>query len=236
VLTLNLTAFDRFEPVAPPRRDWGNHTRRVTGMSESRPIDAALPADTDRHREDARLLQLASTGDQSALGELYDRWVRPLNALACQILRDPAEAEDVLHDVFITLWEKSAGFDSTRGHAFSWAATLTRNRSIDRLRSRARRSELLAQAAPADLGYDESNTGADGTDSAGHLWLKEKASAVRRALSSLPADQSEALRLAYFGGLTQLEIAEKLSQPLGTIKARIRRGLLKLRDVITPQL
>ncbi|MEZ0215569.1 MAG: sigma-70 family RNA polymerase sigma factor [Rariglobus sp.] len=234
MLTLHLSAFDRFEPDAPPRRlenDRSHFTRR---MSDAPSIDAAPAADdAERHATDAKLLRLAGQGDQSALGKLYDRWVRPLHALACQILRDPAEAEDVLHDVFVTLWEKAADFDASRGHAFSWAATLVRNRSIDRLRSRSRRAELLSQAVPADLGYDETNTPSNGGDTTS---LKENASAVRRALSSLPADQRDALQLAYFGGLTQQEIAEKLSQPLGTIKARIRRGLLKLRDLVAPQL
>lgn len=236
MLTLNLTAFDRFETCAPPRRTGEcTHKRDCPDrrMSDPTSIDAAPPADDARHAHDANLLRRAGSGDQAALGELYDRWVRPLHALACNILRDPAESEDVLHDVFVTLWEKASGFDPSRGHAFSWAATLTRNRAIDRLRSRTRRAELLSAAAPSDLGYDETNTPADGGDTA---WLKEKASAVRRALSSLPADQRDALQLAYFGGLTQQEIAEKLSQPLGTVKARIRRGLLKLRDVISPQL
>ncbi len=203
-------------------------------MSDAPSIDATPAADdAERHVIDAKLLRLAGQGDQSALGKLYDRWVRPLHALACQILRDPAEAEDVLHDVFVTLWGKAADFDASRGHAFSWAATLVRNRSIDRLRSRVRRSELLSQAAPADLGYDETNTPSNGGDTTS---LKENATAIRRALSSLPADQRDALQLAYFGGLTQQEIAEKLSQPLGTVKARIRRGLLKLRDLVAPQL
>lgn len=203
-------------------------------MSDSTSL--ALSSDADRHAHDAQLLRRAGEGDQSALGELYDRWVRPLHALACQILRDPTEAEDVLHDAFVTLWQKAADFDGSRGNAFAWAATLVRNRAIDRLRSRARRSELLEQAVPLDLGYDESNPGATGTDSAAHLWLKEKASAVRRALASLPAEQRDALQLAYFSGLTQHEIAEKLSAPLGTVKARIRRGLLKLRDALASQL
>ena len=205
-------------------------------MSDSSSNPVATQADDARHRHDAQLLNRAGEGDQAALGELYDRWVRPLNSLAFHILRDTTEAEDVLHDVFVTIWQKAADFETSRGHAFSWAATLTRNRAIDRLRSRARRSQILENAAPADLGYDESNVGADGTDSAGHLWMKEKAGAVRRALDSLPGEQRDALQLAYFGGLTQHEIAEKLSQPLGTVKARIRRGLLKLRDVLAPQL
>lgn len=234
MLTLHLSAFDRFEPDAQPRRPESNRSHFTQRMSDAPSIDAAPAADdAERHATDAKLLRLAGQGDQSALGKLYDRWVRPLHALACQILRDPAEAEDVLHDVFVTLWEKAADFDASRGHAFSWAATLVRNRSIDRLRSRARRAELLSQAAPADLGYDETNTPSNGGDTTS---LKENASAVRRALSSLPADQRDALQLAYFGGLTQQEIAEKLSQPLGTVKARIRRGLLKLRDLVAPQL
>jgi RNA polymerase sigma-70 factor (ECF subfamily) len=234
VLTLHLSAFDRFEPDAPPRRLENDRSHFTRCMSDA-PSIASVPAadDAERHALDAKLLRLAGQGDQSALGKLYDRWVRPLHALACQILRDPAEAEDVLHDVFVTLWEKAADFDASRGHAFSWAATLVRNRSIDRLRSRSRRAELLSQAVPADLGYDETNTPANGGDTTS---LKENASAVRRALSSLPADQRDALQLAYFGGLTQQEIAEKLSQPLGTVKARIRRGLLKLRDLVAPQL
>ncbi len=205
-------------------------------MSEPSSIEASHPSDDTHHAYDAQLLRRAGEGDQSALAELYDRWVRPLHALACNILRDPVESEDILHDAFVTLWQKAADFDGSRGHAFAWAATLVRNRAIDRLRSRARRSELLNQAAPADLGYDEINNSGHGHDSAGHLWLKEKASAVRRALATLPNDQSDALHLAYFGGLTQHEIAEKLAQPPGTVKARIRRSLLKFRDVLTPQL
>ncbi|MET0261793.1 MAG: sigma-70 family RNA polymerase sigma factor [Rariglobus sp.] len=233
--TLNLTAFDRFPSVAVFRRREVDHGWFARRMSDSSSIDSAPTLDAERHAHDARLLSRAGAGDQSALGELYDRWVRPLHALACSILHDNAEAEDILHDVFVTLWQKAADFEAGRGHAFSWAATLTRNRAIDRLRSRARRAELLDRAAPSDLGYENTN-GADFTDSANHLWLKEKASAVRRALATLPGEQRDALQLAYFGGLTQQEIAAKLSQPLGTVKARIRRGLFKLRDLLAPQL
>ncbi len=195
---------------------------------------AIIPPDEEKNAVDAQILQRVAAGDHSALGELYDRFSRPLFSAALRILNNAAEAEDVLHDVFVTLWDKASDFESSKGHAFSWALTLTRNRAIDRLRSRKRRSEILTQALPADLGYDEA---ADAKlDSAGNLWLKEKAAAVRTAVATLPADQREALELAYFGGLTQQQIAEKLSEPLGTIKARIRRALFKLRDVLTPQL
>ena len=183
---------------------------------------------------DAQILQRIAAGDQSALGELYERFSRPLFSVALRVLNDAAEAEDVLHDVFVTVWEKAGDFQASRGHAFSWALTLTRNRAIDRVRSRKRRSEILTQSAPADLGYTDADDAK--LDSADNLWVKEKASAVRTAVATLPADQRQALQLAYFGGLTQQQIAEKLAQPLGTVKARIRRALLKLRDVISPQL
>jgi RNA polymerase sigma-70 factor (ECF subfamily) len=195
---------------------------------------AIIPPDEEKHAMDAQILQRVAAGDQSALGELYDRFSRPLFSAALRILNNAAEAEDVLHDVFVTLWDKAADFEASKGHAFSWALTLTRNRAIDRVRSRKRRSEILTQALPADLGYDEASDAK--LDSAGNLWVKEKAAAVRTAVATLPADQRQALELAYFSGLTQQQIAEKLSEPLGTIKARIRRALFKLRDVLTPQL
>ncbi len=181
----------------------------------------------ERHLADARLLSRITTGDRAAFGELYDRFSRPLYATALRILHDSSEAQDVVHDAFITLWEKAATFETTRGTAFSWAITLTRNRAIDRLRSRRRRAQLLESSAPSDLGLDENTSGpsadtvADTTD---------QARAVRAAVATLPPDQQTALELAFFGGLTQEEIATRLRAPLGTIKARIRRALLKLRD------
>jgi RNA polymerase sigma-70 factor, ECF subfamily len=132
-----------------------------------------------------------------------------------------------VHDAFITVWEKAALFEATRGTAFSWALTLTRNRAIDRLRSRRRRAQLLDASALSDFGLDENSAGpsADAAAETG-----DQAQAVRAAVATLPADQQNALQLAFFGGLTQEEIAARLQTPLGTIKARIRRGLLKLRD------
>lgn len=202
-------------------------------MSSPSPA-AIIPPDEEKHAVDAQILQRIAAGDQSALGELYDRFSRPLFSVALRVLNDPAEAEDVLHDVFVTVWEKAGDFESSRGHAFSWALTLTRNRAIDRVRSRKRRAEILAQAVPDDIGGDAASDAK--LDSADTLWFKEKAAAVRTAVATLPEDQRLALELAYFGGLTQQQIAGKLSQPLGTVKARIRRALLKLRDVISPQL
>jgi RNA polymerase sigma-70 factor (ECF subfamily) len=195
------------------------------------PSEEEIPP-SERGTEDARLVRRMAGGESDALAELYNRFSRPLYATALRILNDATEAQDVVHDVFITLWEKASAFAAERGTAFSWAVTLTRNRSIDRLRSRRRRAELLDQSVPSDLGYDE-----DSGDEAGELAShREQAQAVRAAVATLPADQQRALELAFFGGLTQQEVAERLQEPLGTVKARIRRGLVKLRDVLAHRL
>jgi len=178
--------------------------------------------------EYAALMQAMAGGDRAAFGRLYDRLSRPLFATARRILNDASEAEDIVHDVFIALWEKSTDFDVTRGSVFAWAVTLTRNRAIDRLRLRRRRAELLSASAPSDLGYDQAAPGIDPATA-------ETAASVRAAVARLPAEQQRALELAFFSGLTQQEIAERLQEPLGTVKARIRRGLIKLRDLLARQ-
>jgi len=187
----------------------------------------------ERQQADARLLQRMAQGDKAAFAELYDRFSRPLYATALRIVSDATEAQDIVHDAFLALWEKAAVFESERGTAFAWAVTLVRHRAIDRVRTRRRRSELLAAAPPADLGYHEDAAGPSADDSAS---LGDQARAVRAAVATLPRDQQRALELAFFSGLTQQQIAEKLSEPLGTVKARIRRGLLKLRDSLAHRL
>lgn len=189
------------------------------------------PIDPAQARQDLDLLQRTAKGDRAAFAGLYDRFSRPLFATALRILGDSREAEDVVHDVFLTLWQRSMEFSEDRGSPFSWAVTMTRNRAIDRVRQRRRRAEILADTPPADLGYGETAASAS-ADSAEALQARERAGAVRQALSTLPDDQQRAVELAFFGGLTQQEIAANLDQPLGTVKARIRRGLLKLRDVL----
>ncbi len=171
-------------------------------------------------------------GDKSALAQLYDSLGRPLYSLAFRILNDSAEAQDIVQDVFLQIWQKAGTYDNSRGSVFGWAATLTRNRAIDRVRMRKRRTELLAESAP-DL---QPAPLADDEDSGASLWIKEKARAVRSALGQLAPDQQKAIELAFFSGLTQLQIAAKLNEPLGTIKARIRRGLLKLRETLPTRL
>jgi RNA polymerase sigma-70 factor (ECF subfamily) len=171
----------------------------------------------------ARLLHRVAGGDLQAVSELYDQIAAPLFSVAVRILGDAAEAEEVIQDVFVQIWEKAATFEENLGSAFHWALSITRHRCIDRLRSRQRRARLVEEFQNDMLSQQsllEDATALD-TDDAG---------TVRTALKNLPEDQRQAIELAFFCGKTHLEIAELLNQPLGTIKARIRRGMLKLRD------
>ncbi len=211
--------------IASPRREAELPER----MTSSNP---GQPAGDDQSREQARLLAAMAQGDKTALARLYDSLSRPLYSLAFRVINDASEAQDIVQDVFLQMWQKAATYETSRGSVFGWAATLTRNRSIDRLRMRKRRAELLAESAP-DL-QPAAPGGED--DSAASLWVQEKATAVRAALTALAPEQQKAIELAFFRGLTQQEIAAQLNEPLGTIKARIRRGLLKLRETLPSRL
>ena len=194
--------------------------------------NAPQPSDDNRPGEQRELLAAMARGERNALAGLYDQLAGPLYSLAFRMLGDNGEAQDLVQDIFLQVWRSAATYEPSRGSVFSWMATLTRNRAIDRIRMRKRRSELLGNAAPelqpSALGGEE--------DSAGSLWVREKSAAVRAALAELAPDQRQAIELAYFSSLTQQEIAAKLSEPLGTIKARIRRGLLRLKDRLPARL
>jgi RNA polymerase sigma-70 factor, ECF subfamily len=207
------------------RAVWGDG-ERASRMNPLAPDAEAGFAASALGRESTELMRKIAGGDRDALAKFYDLYSRPLFGTAFRILNDAAEAEDVVQDVFLTVWSKAAEFDTTRGSAFGWTVALTRNRAIDRLRMRRRRKDILDAAPPADLGYAPSSA----PDSAVNAVEKEQATAVRRAVEELTTDQRNALELAFFSGLTQQEIAAKLNEPLGTVKARIRRGMLKLRE------
>jgi len=138
------------------------------------------------------------------------------------MLGDRQEAEEVMQDVFMQIWEKAGTFDPALGSAFHWAIGITRHRAIDRMRARQRRSRLLEQAQ--NLATETSMVASDTPA----LLDPEEATAVRAALNNLSADQRLAIDMAFFGGKTHDEIAQALNEPLGTIKARIRRGLLRI--------
>jgi len=174
---------------------------------------------------DFELFRLIGTRDRSAFAELYDRHATRLFSVAQRILQDPTEAQDVVQDTFMQIWEKAGNFDPRLGQPSYWMVTLVRNKAIDRIRASQRRAKL-AEAAGAEAALNTVEV-----ESANEsLHGREKAGLIRSALVELPADQRQAIELAFFSGLTQHEISARLSAPLGTIKARIRRGLLKLRD------
>jgi len=181
-----------------------------------------VTADADR----STLARMAD-GDDDALAELYDRHVRVVYSLALRILRDQRDAEEVVQDVFAQAWRQSRRYSAERGSVVAWLMTLTRSRAVDRLRGRRSRPE-----DPADSGPILQMTDAAAPADERLAWAA-RAEGVRTALAALPLLQRIAIELAFYEGLTHAEIAARLEQPLGTVKTRIRLGLLKLRDVLT---
>ena len=173
---------------------------------------------------DAAIVGRMVAGDESALGALYDRWVDAVMALVARIVRDEPEAEEVVEAVFWQAWQQADRFAGGRGAVGAWLLAMARSRSLDRLRSLRRRRD----EQPADESIFDRQPAVG--DPLSHVDASERAAKVAVALQTLPAEQREVLELAYFEGLSQTEIAERLSQPLGTVKTRARLALRKLRD------
>lgn len=186
---------------------------------------ASRPAVEDRASDLAALTRMAN-GDGDALGELYDRHARAVYSLARRILHDPADAEDVVQEVFAQAWRQASRYTASRGVVAAWLLTLARSRAIDKLR--ARRTRPLNHSDHR-LARELTDTGPPAEWQA---LSSEQAARVRTALADLPVLQRVAIELAYFEGCTQAEIAARLEQPLGTVKTRIRAALMKLREVL----
>jgi len=177
---------------------------------------------------DVELLHAIARGDEPALARLYDGYRVILFGLLVRILNSREEAEDILQDVFIQVWRRAKDFDEKRGRPFTWLVTLTRSRAIDRLRLLGARQRLAASAE-----RDQPDEASDALSDTIKVAQKE---IVQRALAQLPDEQRHTLVLAYFEGLTQSEIASKLGAPLGTVKTRMRSGMIKLRALLGAQL
>ena len=186
-----------------------------------------MPDEDPIETRQAHLLRRIAAQDSAALAEFYDQTAASLFSFALRMLNDSHEAEEVIQDVFVQIWNRAPSFDPAIGLAFQWAIGIVRNRCIDRLRSRKRRSRIIVDTGGIDP--DATPQVEHQTPVAPSL-VQDELDAVRAALGVLPGDQKQAIEMAFFGGLSHHEIAAALNEPLGTVKARIRRGMLKLRD------
>lgn len=177
----------------------------------------------------AGLLARVSQRDAAALAALYDLAGGAVHGVCRRILRDPSDAEEATMDVFLQVWQKASRFDPARGDALAWLVTIARSRAIDRLRARGAGRRLETEL---DERHD-SPSSEPGPEA--HVSLAQRAARVRAALSALPVEQREVLELAYFEGLTHSEIAQRLAQPLGTAKSRIRLALQRMRRSLEPE-
>jgi RNA polymerase sigma factor (sigma-70 family) len=198
-------------------------TLHVTMGLVSRP-----PRSPEDGAADVELVRRVAAGDRGAVDDLYERFRRPAFALARRVLGDDALAEDVLQDVFLSIWRNPGAFDGSRGNVASWLLATVHHKAVDAVRReeshrrrRARVEDDLVLSAPTQT-----------TDVEDAAWQRVVAEQVRTALHALPAPQREALTLAYYGGYTQREVAALTGTPLGTVKTRMLAGMRRLKDTL----
>ena len=179
--------------------------------------EPAAPGPSDEH-----VLEAVGRGDHDALGELYDRFGRLAYGLAYRILRDRALAEDAVQEAFLAVWRSADAYKRERAKPSTWILTVVHRRAVDLVRREERRRGEPLEGAP------EPASGSADEDVA----LRDRRAAVQSALAELPGDQRQAIELAYYGGLTQSELSERLGVPLGTVKSRMFAGLGRLRELL----
>jgi RNA polymerase sigma-70 factor (ECF subfamily) len=217
VRSLNQRAF-RYFLFLQINRPTLNTMSELQASSPPPPLKMNQTADED----EIRIIQLASAGDAAALAELYDRHAPLLHSVLTQKLGSSAESEDIVHDVFLKLHTKGALYNPSLGKPVAWLLTVARNMAVDQLRRRSLHEKYLSK-----------QSGAIGEDTAARSGPHEdELELLRHCVKILPDQHRDTLQLAYFSGLTQQEIAEQLCQPLGSVKAWIRRGLIKLRECV----
>ena len=198
-----------------------SHVQTAREGSDLRVLPGGRGAEKLAHLSDEALLALVSRSDDSALGALYDRYGRVAYGLALRILRDPALAEDAVQEAFLAVWRSAGSFRAERAKPSTWILTLVHRRAVDLVRrEERRRSSPLPDPPDATEGTEEL------------AGLHSRRRIVQDALRQLPDEQREALELAYYGGFTQSELAERLGAPLGTVKSRMFSGLRRLRDLL----
>jgi RNA polymerase sigma-70 factor (ECF subfamily) len=178
---------------------------------------------------DDQLVSRIAGGDAAALETLYDRYVRQCFGLALRMVSEPGLAEEVVQEVFLKLWSRPDSYSSHKGAFVSWLLSLVHHRCVDELRKRSRTEVALDNDQPLSVINTKPDPQPDPSE---QVWVMEQQRVVRQALIELPENQRQVLELAYFGGFSQSQIAERLSQPLGTVKTRMRMGLQNLRQLL----
>jgi RNA polymerase sigma-70 factor (ECF subfamily) len=180
---------------------------------------------------DDQLVARLANGDAAALEMLYDRYVRQCFGLALRLVGEPQLAEEIVQEVFLKLWAQPSRYSAQKGQFISWLLSLVHHRSIDELRRKSRTEVTLETPDAGSVLNTEPNQDPEPGD---QVWIAEQQRAVRRALASIPENQRQVLEMAYYGGLSQSEIATQLGQPLGTVKTRMRSGLQRLKAILDP--
>ena len=198
----------------------GESDSRKTVRYNATALNSGIQSPEDA-RLDVTLIERIGAREASAVGDLYDRHSRLLYGLILRILRDRSEADEVLQEVFVAVWNRAATYDVTLGSPVAWLVRIARNRAIDRLRANTARARAV-ESVPLELHPSENPELS--------ALLSEQQRVVARALDAIPREQRDLIEEAYYLGLTQSELADRHKLPLGTVKTRIRTGLLMLRQ------
>mgnify|MGYP001492485554 CR=1 FL=1 len=201
----------------------------VSALSPDRSAGGTQPNASDDRALLARVVQ----GDERALGLLYDRYSGPLYAVAYRIAGERADAEEIVLEVFSQAWRSASRFQGEKGSVIAWLTMICRSRALDLVRARGRRHRLVESATQAEAG-DAPAMGSGPSNPTDLVADGERAKQVALALTELSAPQRQAIELAYYEGLSHSEIAERLNEPLGTVKTRVRLAMQKLRDALRP--
>lgn len=179
--------------------------------------------------DEVQLMKRIKARDEDALEELYDLYKRLLFGMILSIVKKREEAEDVLQEVFVKIWNKADSFNEDRGNVYSWIVTLTRNKAIDRIRSKGYKTQKKASVSIHEPLFTLEGDKYDPMES---TIFSDRAELVKKALQEIPESQSQVIKIAYYRGMTQSEIADHLDIPLGTVKTRTRQGMIKLKRIL----
>ena len=179
--------------------------------------------------EDHVFVDMILRGQVDGMEKLYDKYSNVLNGMLYKIVHDKIEAEDLLQEVFVQVWDRIESYENSRGSVFNWLVTIARNKAIDRIRSKIYKTRVRESTELNDIHFEIDD---DEPDPLENSIIMDRAKIVRDALKQIPDEQKEVIEIAYFQGMSQSEIAEQLQLPLGTVKSRMRQGMMKIRELL----